>query len=155
MDERSYQLKPGPPPASIQSMLILSKVTRLYVGLKLEALKLDNGQDELLIALHSVGSTTVSQIADLIHVRPSTVSKSIDRLEAKGLVQRHRNENDGRVRVVRLTEDGHALALRIQALYMEIDRELDLDKAIGLKGDALHTIQTLLDRIYKKLRRIR
>lgn len=52
---------------------------------------------------------TAGQLAQLLHVDPGTVSASLNRLEAKGLVERGRDPRDKRRASLGLTSRGHAL----------------------------------------------
>jgi MarR family transcriptional regulator, organic hydroperoxide resistance regulator len=52
---------------------------------------------------------TAGQLAALLHVDPGTVSAALRRLEAKGLLQRHRNPRDRRRASLGLTAQGRAL----------------------------------------------
>lgn len=67
-------------------------------------------------------------LAGLIaHDRP-TIGGVVERLEAKGLVTRHRNEKDRRAKVLALTEEGAAL---LQTLLPNV-REIQPDILPGL-----------------------
>ena len=54
---------------------------------------------------------TVSRLAGLIHLSPSTVVRILDRLEAKGLVRRERSTGDRRRVIVSTTEAGRQFSL--------------------------------------------
>ena len=63
-----------------------------------------------LLAVVEKGSITAIDISRRIHLSPSTLVGILDRPEAKGLIQRERNEDDRREITVRATETGLKLA---------------------------------------------
>lgn len=63
---------------------------------------------------------TVSKLADMINVSLPAVTKRINFLEERGLVQRTRSEGDGRVKTVTLSERGAALSKRTDDLFYPI-----------------------------------
>ena len=69
-------------------LLSISKSTRALVGLKLNEVGFHNGQDELLLALDTSTPISVSKLAGELNVRPSTVSKMLDRLIDARTVER-------------------------------------------------------------------
>ncbi len=78
---------------------------------------------------------TVSKLADMINVSLPAVTKRINSLEERGLVMRTRNEVDGRVKTVTLSDRGEALSKRMDDMFYPIlDRfaqrfsEEDIDK---------------------------
>jgi DNA-binding MarR family transcriptional regulator len=50
------------------------------------------------------------RIADRLYAEPSNVTAIIDRLESRGLVERHPDPGDRRVKLVAATEVGRAVA---------------------------------------------
>lgn len=59
---------------------------------------------------------SVSEVADAVHMRVSTVSRMIGRLSDDGNIQRFESKADGRHRLVRLTDHGRrTLALHVNA----------------------------------------
>lgn len=63
-----------------------------------------------MLTVKSYEPVTVSAIAGHIHLSPSTVIGILDRLEAKGLITRHRDLKDRRLMWISLTEQGKVLA---------------------------------------------
>jgi DNA-binding MarR family transcriptional regulator len=62
---------------------------------------------------------SVGQLAEFLHVRASTMSQMLDRLERERLVCRTPDPKDSRTRLVQLTRDGYDLIRRIEAVWME------------------------------------
>lgn len=69
---------------------------------------MDCSKNELLALVHvyRTGETTMSRIAEYVNVPLNTATGIANRLEKRGLVQRWRSEEDKRVMVVRITEEG-------------------------------------------------
>ena len=62
----------------------------------------------LEVLLHK-GPTPVNTIGTRVHLTSGSITAAVDRMEAKGLVQRCKHPTDRRARVVHLTPDGEAL----------------------------------------------
>jgi DNA-binding MarR family transcriptional regulator len=65
-----------------------------------------------LLAVVEKGDTTAAEVADRIHLSPSTLVGNMDRLDQKGLIERDRNAEDRREVLIRATDRGRALAAR-------------------------------------------
>ena len=139
----------------VPTLLSLAKTTRALMGIRLAELGLNQGQDELLIALEMDKPVSVSTLSDRLVVRPSTVSKMLDRLCAKGLVERLPSPQDARLTLVKLTRDGHAAKTNVRLLWdmigIELARKMEPDGKDSMLG-ALGTIDELIG---SKLRRLR
>jgi DNA-binding MarR family transcriptional regulator len=85
----------------------------------LNALGLYAGQEKFLQFLWEQDGLTQSQIAEQVCVEHATVTQVLERLERVGLIQRCRDEKDGRISRVYLTEKGRALAEPVQRLWSE------------------------------------
>jgi DNA-binding MarR family transcriptional regulator len=78
-----------------------------------------------LLAVVEKGSATATDIADRIHLSPSTLVGILDRLEEKGLIQRIRDVEDRRRVEVRPTDAGRTLALKTPfPLHHSLDKAL-------------------------------
>lgn len=69
----------------------------------------------LLILLLDNGAASPKQIGPALRLPPPHVTTLLDRLAARGLLQRRRHPDDGRAVQVVLTDAGRALAQRAQA----------------------------------------
>lgn len=74
------------------------------------------GQESLLLALAEAGPRTQTQLAEASGCEPPTITVSVRRLEAAGLVRRGRTD-DRRVVLVELTEQGRALVPRLRRVW--------------------------------------
>lgn len=108
----------------VPRLSMISKSTRALLGLKLADADLVIGQDQALIALAQSGGRHLTEVADELLVRPSTISKMIDPLERAGICRRNRSKDDMRKIMLVLTPKGRKLADEARAISAELDREL-------------------------------
>lgn len=138
----------------VPTLLSVAKQTRAIFGLKLSAAGFHNGQDQMLLALQPDCPTTVSHLADTLGVRPSTVSKMLDRLIEKGLLLRLADTHDARKTMVTITPAGMEAQRRIQKVWDAIAAEFSL--SIGEGAETLTQELCKLDRhLAAKLMRLR
>jgi DNA-binding MarR family transcriptional regulator len=90
---------------------------------------------------------TISVLADLARVRKQTMAEAVDQLERMGYVERRPNPNDGRSRLVFLTERGesvrpvtHATAELVEEHWSELTSRKELE---GLRAGLLHLLTEL------------
>ncbi len=101
-----------------------SRLHRSRTGDKLSQLGLFAGQEQVLQALADAGPMTMGELAAILRVRPPTASKTVSRLSALKLVERHTEPGDARVVRVKLTKEGKRKAAAIDALWNEVESEL-------------------------------
>ncbi|HEX8149864.1 MAG TPA: MarR family transcriptional regulator [Pyrinomonadaceae bacterium] len=88
------------------------------------------------------------EIGERMITRDPDVTKLLDRLEARGLVSRERQEKDRRVIVARVTPEGLRLVAEIDAPVLKLTEEL-----LGhLGGRKLGTLIRLLEEAREKAR---
>ena len=100
---------------------------------------------QLVCLLHAVnrGPVTATGIGRAVHLSPSTVVGILDRLEEKGLIERHRSEEDRRQVQVRATLAGMELARQAPSpLQQTLARALN-----GLPELEQATIALALERV--------
>ncbi|MDQ1697164.1 MAG: hypothetical protein QOJ03_2517 [Frankiaceae bacterium] len=96
---------------------------------------------EALVLLHfsRAGELPLSVIGQRLMVHPTSVTNTVDRLEAQGLVQRRPNPRDGRGVLARLTDDGRGV---VEAATRDL-----MEDGFGLSAyepDQLHDLSGLL-----------
>lgn len=101
-----------------------ARLHRARMGDKLAGLGLFAGQEQVLQALAASGLMTMGELASVLRVRPPTASKTVSRLAAMSLVERHAEPVDARVVRVKLTEAGYLKAQAIEHLWGEVESEL-------------------------------
>ncbi len=92
----------------------LLTASRALVGVSARSLAgLDDGvtltQFRALVVLRAHGATRLNRLAERLGVNASTALRTVDRLIAGGLVDRHENEQDRREVVIASTERGQRL----------------------------------------------
>jgi DNA-binding MarR family transcriptional regulator len=132
---------------------VLVQTARLHrsrMGDKLAGLDLFPGQEQVLQALASEGKMTMGELATILRVRPPTASKTVSRLAALNLIERHTEVGDARVVSVKLTREGRKKAEAIEELWNEVEEELlaDFDQKDRKR------LRKLLKRSAKNLARI-
>jgi DNA-binding MarR family transcriptional regulator len=96
-------------------------------------------------SLQQLPDQTLSELAENTSSDLSAMSRIVDRLVALELVERHRNENDGRAVRIELTTSGRALTRKITPLARQYE-------AIALSDFAPEEVDQLRDfltRIYR------
>jgi DNA-binding MarR family transcriptional regulator len=105
----------------------MPRFLRLMHGLKSQHAA-EGGRDRaalvLLFPLARLGPMRQSELADVLHADPSTVSRHVALLVERGLVQRVADETDGRASRLVVTDAGSA-ALR----QVRVEREAHLARA--------------------------
>jgi DNA-binding MarR family transcriptional regulator len=100
-----------------------------------------------LQALAATGLMTMGELAAVLRVRPPTASKTVSRLAALHLVERHAEPDDARVVRVKLTEEGQRRAAAIERLWDEVEAEL----LQGFDGKERKRLRKLLRRVARNL----
>jgi DNA-binding MarR family transcriptional regulator len=86
----------------------------------LAPLGLHTGQEVLLLELDAKGPRSQSQLAVSSGCEPPTITGSVRKLEAAGLVVRRPSPTDGRVTIVQLSDQGQALLPRLKAAWQQL-----------------------------------
>lgn len=115
-------------------------VTQLYRPL-LDALGLTYPQYLVMLVLWEHGPTTVKTLSTALDLDSGTLSPLLKRLEAAGLVSRHRRADDERSVEVRLTDAGTALRERATTVPRKIAG------ATGMRAAELETLRRELTRL--------
>jgi DNA-binding MarR family transcriptional regulator len=82
-----------------------------------------------------------------LRLKPSTVNGIVDRLEAKGYVSRRASPQDGRVRLVSLTEAGRSKVQDFHVIVEETERRFTASLSEQERGQ----LRQLLSRIIENL----
>ena len=94
---------------------------------------------QALILLNiSISGSSMSTLASLLGLDPSTITRNIEKLEIRNLLYREKSTNDTRKVYVYVSGQGKKISKNI-----ENDLELQLVNAIGSKIDITETIQKI------------
>ncbi|MDT8992321.1 MarR family transcriptional regulator [Curvibacter sp. APW13] len=121
---------------------ILSNVAT-QVEAELIHTELTNAQWVPLYKIYNRHASTVAELARVCHMDTGAMTRLLDRLEAKGLVQRQRSDSDRRVVNIALTPAGTEAAQAIpHALSAVQNRAL-----AGFSADEFQQLKQLLRRV--------
>ena len=93
------------------------------------------------------GDVNQRALEQFLMVKPSTVNGIVCRLEDKGLITRTISEQDGRCRLLHLTEQGKACYHMIKDVIEQVEREMEQ----GFTPEELDTLRSLLLRVAANL----
>ena len=105
------------------------------------------GQDQIMMALEGEDGQTPGQLASRLGVRPPTITKTINRLQAQGFLDKRASDNDGRQAHVFLTETGRDA---IRAIEKSV-RKTEKQALKGLDKKDQKALSKLLSRIEANL----
>jgi len=91
---------------------------------RMEALDLTDAQWKPLWMLKLGKADTAFELAKIMGIDAGATTRMLDRLAAKGLVERVRSETDRRVVHLRLTADGHRAAEQVPHVLADVNNEL-------------------------------
>ncbi|MGI6856582.1 MarR family winged helix-turn-helix transcriptional regulator [Mesorhizobium sp. 1B3] len=105
------------------------------------------GQDQIMLALDQSDGQTPGQLAARLGVRPPTITKTINRLQVQGFLDKRASETDARQAHIFLTEAGRST---IRAIEKSV-RKTEKQALKGLDKKEQKTLAKLLSRIESNL----
>lgn len=102
------------------------------------------GEARVLMHAAALGGGRQALLAERLGVEPMTISGYVDRLEQRGLVERRPDPNDGRAKLVHVTDAADAVIDASRALA-----RATLDDAMG---NATSEERAVLERLLKEMR---
>jgi DNA-binding MarR family transcriptional regulator len=93
--------------------------TRFYKP-RLDALELTYPQYLVFLVLWEKDDITVKALGERLFLDSGTITPLIKRLEGRGLVSRHRDQEDERQVRIRLTKDGRAMQAKAEAIPLAV-----------------------------------
>ena len=124
-----------------------ARMARTALAARLLAHGFYAGQDQIMIALDRDDGQTPGQLAIRLGVRPPTVTKTINRLQTQGYVEKRSNEADARQANVFLTDDGRAAIKAIEKAVRKTEKQA----LKGLDKKEQKTLMKLLGRVEANL----
>lgn len=118
---------------------------RALAGEMLAPLGLHPGQEVLLLELHAQGPRTQGQLAAASGCEPPTITGSVRKLEAAGLVVRRPSPTDGRVTIVELSDQAENLMPALHKAWRHL-AELTVTGLTSTSPDNLADVLTDLAR---------
>ena len=114
----------------------------------LDNLGLYSGQPSMLRALWKQDGITQSKLTDLLNKSPSTVTKTVKRMERVGFVERKADPTDERLSRVYLTEAGHSIKGKLEDVW----RTFEEQAFAGFSEEELTVFGDLLVRICRNIK---
>ncbi|MBN9071068.1 MAG: MarR family transcriptional regulator [Rhizobiales bacterium] len=81
------------------------------------------GQDQIMLALSELDGQTPGQLAARLGVRPPTITKTINRLQAQGVLDKRSSDADARQAHVFLTERGRDAIRAIEKSVRKTEKQ--------------------------------
>ena len=141
----------APDPLKLDAMLCFAvyaaghAFTRFYKP-RLDVLGLTYPQYLVFLVLWEGDGITIKALGDTLFLDSGTITPMVKRLEARGLVQRARDEKDERQVRVTLTPEGRALREQALAVPLAVGTALGGNPSDGdALRDSLHLLRQRLD----------
>ena len=113
----------------------------------LDGLGLYKGQPPVLHALWEQNGMTQSELAETLNRSPSTITKTVQRMERSGFVERRPDPHDERVSRVHLTEAGRQIQSDVEVVW----HTLATETFAGFNEEELATLYSMLRRMYQNI----
>lgn len=138
--------KPGKR-ATIGRLQSVARLSRTALAARLLSHGFYAGQDQIMLALDQEDGQTPGQLAQLLGVRPPTITKTINRLQVQGFLSKRASEEDARQAHVFLTDAGREA---IRAIEKSV-RKTEKQAVKGLDKKEQKALSKLLGRIETNL----
>lgn len=105
---------------------VFCQVTRFHYRrshMLLEKIGVYPGQHPLLFSLSKRDGQSQKELAEKLHIKASTITVMLNRLEKANLIERQPDHNDRRVSRVYLTEKGKKTSLEVKKTLKRIEEE--------------------------------
>ena len=106
----------------MNSLQAAARLSRTALAARLLAHGFYAGQEQVMLLLETEDGLTPGQIATRLGVRPPTVTKTINRLQAQGYVDKRGSERDARQANIFLTEAGQGAIRGIVKAVRKTDK---------------------------------
>ena len=106
----------------MNSLQAAARLSRTALAARLLAHGLYAGQEQVMLWLEGDDGLTPGQLAARLGVRPPTVTKTVNRLQAQGYVEKRGSERDARKANVFLTDAGRGAIRAIEKAVRGTDR---------------------------------
>ncbi|MFC7785764.1 MULTISPECIES: MarR family winged helix-turn-helix transcriptional regulator [unclassified Rossellomorea] len=124
------------------------EITKLYRGL-LEEIGVTYPQYLALLVLWEDGTASVKELGRKLFLDSGTLTPMLKRMEANGLVERHRSVEDERSVVISLTQKGEAMKEKAACVPTRLLERLEMD------GEELERLDQTLTTILGRLQGMR
>lgn len=113
-----------------QLLVEICRLNRSRMHNRIKHLGLHHGQPQVLEILWDEDGLTQGELAAQLQIRPATITKTVQRMEKAGFVQRrHDDPDDERLSHVYLTQAGHGIRDAVLAMWREYEMQVCADLA--------------------------
>lgn len=105
------------------------------------------GQGRIMSLLRTNDGISQRALAELLHIRPPSLSEVLDKLETTGLIERRQHESDKRVSNVFMTAKGRETAVEVETARRNQANEM----FAGLSEEEQANLSTLLGKLISTL----
>jgi len=138
----------APPWLRVESTLMATaRLVREAFDARLTPLGLNLTQASLIGYVAEFGPTTQTHLADRLGIGRAAIGSTIDRLQTRGLVERHPDPLDRRVWRVDITDRGRELAAEVA----EVDEVLRGELRHGIGREERQALSWVLTRLQQNL----
>lgn len=95
---------------------------QIFLGNKLAGLDIKNGQYDFFLVISLNEGISQKQLSEHLHIGKSTTAKAVKNLVSKGYVTKLKDEKDGRVDHLFLTDKGRKETPFVEAIFEENQR---------------------------------
>ncbi len=103
--------------------------------------------NSILFHLRRNESLTQVDLVNKSHLRPSSISVTLQKMEQDGLIVRENSMEDQRYIVVKMTEEGRMLENKIRNCIRNLDEELTNDISEGEKEITKKVVRTIIEKL--------
>jgi DNA-binding MarR family transcriptional regulator len=100
-----------------------ARATRTALAARLTTHGFYAGQEQVMIALSQEEGLTPGQLATRLGVRPPTITKTVARLQAQGMVEKRNSVSDQRQAIIQLSEQGREAIRAIEKSIRKTEKQ--------------------------------
>lgn len=131
-------------------MMIIGDVHRQF-GHRIREEEKSNGLNScigyILFELSKHSNLTQVELVNKIHMRPSSISVALQKMESDGLIERYYKDDDKRYSMVNITQNGKKLFNKMEENISKLDASLTTD----INEQELEITKKVLNQISKKI----
>jgi DNA-binding MarR family transcriptional regulator len=108
-------------------------------------------QGYILLAIPETDSISMNDLSIKMRVANSTMTRMVDQLVQKGKVNRTADNQDRRIVLIRLTEQGKDVRIKLKSTLQDFFSQVLGDLPEDQRGEILHSLEVLNQSILKTL----
>jgi MarR family transcriptional regulator, organic hydroperoxide resistance regulator len=123
----------------------IGKLLETQLSSKLSSYNLYHGQGRVLLALVKAGAITQANLARGLDIKPATLVKMLQLMEAAKLIERQTDIITNRAVVVTLTSKGKHMVKKVETVWAEIERNILISIATDESEVLLQQLEKIRD----------